>query len=135
MTYPCGRAASDSAAVCSAPLSAVLAVEKLSRPQVVKKLWEYIRQHELQNPSNKKEIMCDDALRAVFAVDKIDMFRMNKVLGQYVGRVSTMVFLLTFFAGIFMRSNSRGAIDLFCWVYSVILLSQWAFGRGCSLHM
>ncbi|KAG6381919.1 hypothetical protein JVT61DRAFT_540 [Boletus reticuloceps] len=38
---------------------------------------------ELQNPSNKKEIMCDDALRAVFAVDKIDMFRMNKVLGQY----------------------------------------------------
>jgi hypothetical protein len=23
--------------------------------------------------------------RAVFAVDKIDMFRMNKVLGQYVG--------------------------------------------------
>lgn len=69
----------------SAPLSAVLEVEKLSRPQVVKKLWEYIRQHELQNPSNKKEIICDDAFRAVFAVDKIDMFRMNKVLGQYVG--------------------------------------------------
>ncbi|KAF8141255.1 SWIB/MDM2 domain-containing protein [Boletus edulis] len=68
----------------SDPLSAVLAVERLSRPQVVKKLWEYIRQHELQNPSNKKEIMCDDALRAVFAVDKIDMFRMNKVLGQHL---------------------------------------------------
>ncbi|KAG9312079.1 SWIB/MDM2 domain-containing protein [Chiua virens] len=70
--------------VLSAPLSAVLAIEKLSRPQVVKKLWEYIRQHELQNPSNKKEIVCDDALRAVFAVDKIDMFKMNKVLGQHL---------------------------------------------------
>ncbi|KAH0829181.1 hypothetical protein J3R83DRAFT_2729 [Lanmaoa asiatica] len=68
----------------SVPLSAVLKVEKLARPQVVKKLWEYIRQHELQNPSNKKEIICDDALRAVFAVDKIDMFRMNKVLGQHL---------------------------------------------------
>ncbi|KAF8550927.1 SWIB-domain-containing protein [Imleria badia] len=68
----------------SAPLSAVLEIEKLSRPQVVKKLWEYIRKHALQNPSNKKEIVCDDALRAVFAVDKIDMFRMNKVLGQHL---------------------------------------------------
>jgi len=68
----------------SAPLSAVLALERLSRPQVVKKLWEYIRHNELQNPSNKKEIICDDALRAVFAVDKIDMFRMNKVLGQHL---------------------------------------------------
>lgn len=90
---------------CSVPLSAVLAVEKLSRPQVVKKLWEYIRQHELQNPSNKKEIVCDDALRAVFAVDKIDMFRMNKVLGQYVGFMLVTIFPLTFFAGIFMRDN------------------------------
>ncbi|KAI6029415.1 SWIB/MDM2 domain-containing protein [Pisolithus microcarpus] len=64
----------------SQPLSVVIGEEKL----VVKKLWEYIREHELQNPSNKKEIMCDDALRAVFAVDKIDMFRMNKVLGQHL---------------------------------------------------
>ncbi|KAI6125503.1 SWIB/MDM2 domain-containing protein [Pisolithus croceorrhizus] len=66
----------------SQPLSVVIREEKLSRPQVVKRLWEYIREHGLQNPSNKKEIMCNDALRAVFAVDKIDMFRMNKVLGQ-----------------------------------------------------
>jgi chromatin remodeling complex protein RSC6 len=59
-------------------------VDKLSRPQVVKKLWEYIHGHALQNPSNKREIICDDAMRAVFATDKIDMFRMNKVLGRYV---------------------------------------------------
>jgi len=70
--------------ILSAPLSAVLEVEKLSRPQVVKKLWEYIRENGLQNPLNKKEIVCDDAFRAVFAVDKIDMFRMNKVLGQHL---------------------------------------------------
>ncbi|KAF8839399.1 SWIB-domain-containing protein [Paxillus ammoniavirescens] len=68
----------------SDPLSTLVGVEKLSRPQVVKKLWEYIHGHELQNPSNKKEIICDDAFRAVFAVDKIDMFRMNKVLGQHL---------------------------------------------------
>ncbi|KAF9049901.1 SWIB/MDM2 domain-containing protein [Panaeolus papilionaceus] len=68
----------------SEPLSAVLQVDKLSRPQVVKQLWVYIKGNELQNPLNKKEIMCDANLRAVFGVDKIDMFKMNKVLGQHL---------------------------------------------------
>ncbi|OJA19290.1 hypothetical protein AZE42_08727 [Rhizopogon vesiculosus] len=68
----------------SESLSVVVGVDKLSRPQVVKKLWEYIRGHDLQNPSNKREILCDDAMRAVFGTEKIDMFRMNKVLGRHL---------------------------------------------------
>ncbi|KAJ7782741.1 hypothetical protein B0H16DRAFT_1877268 [Mycena metata] len=68
----------------SEPLAAVLGVEALSRPQVVKQLWVYIKSNELQNPENKREIMCDSALRPVFNVDKIDMFKMNKVLGQHL---------------------------------------------------
>ncbi|KAK0460934.1 SWIB/MDM2 domain-containing protein [Desarmillaria tabescens] len=68
----------------SVPLAAVLDVDKLSRPQVVKQLWVYIKSNALQNPSNKREILCDEKLRAVFSVDKIDMFRMNKVLGQHL---------------------------------------------------
>ncbi|KAF9012491.1 SWIB/MDM2 domain-containing protein [Cyathus striatus] len=68
----------------SEPLSAVLEVDKLSRPQVVKQLWVYIKENELQNPSNKREIVCDSRLKAVFGVDKIDMFKMNKVLGDHL---------------------------------------------------
>ncbi|KAF8891763.1 hypothetical protein BD779DRAFT_1610490 [Infundibulicybe gibba] len=68
----------------SEPLSNVLKTPKLSRPQVVKQLWVYIKHNELQNPSNKREIMCDINLRAVFGVDKIDMFKMNKVLGDHL---------------------------------------------------
>ncbi|KAG6855983.1 hypothetical protein H0H87_008663 [Tephrocybe sp. NHM501043] len=68
--------------ILSEPLAGLLKVDKLSRPQVVKQLWVHIKDNELQNPSNKREIMCDPALRAVFGVDKIDMFKMNKVLGQ-----------------------------------------------------
>ncbi|KAI0732552.1 SWIB-domain-containing protein [Fomitopsis betulina] len=68
----------------SEPLMAVIEVDKLSRPQTVKKLWEYIRRHNLQNPSNKKEILCDDKFKAVFDVDKIDMFAMNKQLGRHL---------------------------------------------------
>jgi len=62
----------------------VVGVDKLSRPQVVKHLWRYIKANELQNPQNKKEILCDGNLKAVFHVDKVDSFKMNKVLGQYV---------------------------------------------------
>ncbi|KIY50281.1 SWIB-domain-containing protein [Fistulina hepatica ATCC 64428] len=68
----------------SPALSALLNVDKLSRPQVVKHLWVYIKGNSLQNPENKREIMCDDRLRAVFNADKIDMFRMNKDLGQHL---------------------------------------------------
>ncbi|KAJ7717832.1 SWIB/MDM2 domain-containing protein [Mycena maculata] len=68
----------------SEPLAAVLGAEALSRPQVVKQLWVYIKSNELQNPNNKREILCDPALRPVFNVDKIDMFKMNKVLGQHL---------------------------------------------------
>jgi upstream activation factor subunit UAF30 len=59
----------------------VVGTDKLSRPQVVKQLWVYIRGHQLQNPENKREILCDDKFRAVFNTDKIDQFKMNKVLG------------------------------------------------------
>lgn len=57
-------------------------MDKLSRPQTVKKLWDYIRSNNLQNPENRKEIICDDKFRALFNVDKIDMFAMNKQLGR-----------------------------------------------------
>lgn len=70
--------------VLSGPLSALLEVDKLSRPQVVKQLWIYIKDNSLQNPSNKREILCDDRMRPIFNADKIDMFKMNKVLGQHL---------------------------------------------------
>lgn len=66
----------------SEPLSALLQADRMSRPQVVKQLWVYIKDNSLQNPNNKREILCDDNLRPVFNADKIDMFKMNKVLGS-----------------------------------------------------
>ncbi|KDR75714.1 hypothetical protein GALMADRAFT_248365 [Galerina marginata CBS 339.88] len=71
----------------SEPLAALIQVDKLSRPQVVKQLWVYIKGNELQNPENKREILCDGQMRAVFGVDKIDMFKMNKVLGQHLHEI------------------------------------------------
>ena len=66
----------------SEPLAAVVNAEKMSRPQVVKQLWNYIKDNELQNPSDKREIICDPKLKAVFGKDKVTMFSMNKFIGQ-----------------------------------------------------
>jgi upstream activation factor subunit UAF30 len=54
----------------------------LSRPQTVKKIWAYIRAKDLQDPNDKRQIRCDEAMRAVFKQDKIHMFTMNKILSQ-----------------------------------------------------
>lgn len=55
---------------------------QLSRPQTVKKIWEHIRAHDLQDANDKRMIRCDEPMRAVFKQDKIHMFTMNKVLNQ-----------------------------------------------------
>ncbi|KAL4866082.1 hypothetical protein BDV12DRAFT_173451 [Aspergillus spectabilis] len=54
----------------------------LSRPQTVKKLWEYIHEHDLQDPADRRQIRCDDPMRAVFKQDRIHMFTMTKILSQ-----------------------------------------------------
>ena len=51
---------------------------------MVKKLWEHIKGNNMQNPENKREIICDDSFRSIFKCDRIDMFKMNKELGQCV---------------------------------------------------
>ncbi|KAL8778423.1 MAG: hypothetical protein Q9213_007423 [Squamulea squamosa] len=67
----------------SAPLSALLDGQlQLSRPQTVKQIWGYVRQHDLQDPGDKRWIRCDDALKAVFKSERVHMFTMNKLLAQ-----------------------------------------------------
>ena len=68
----------------SKELAAVVGSEPLPRPQVVKKVWDYIKKNNLQNPSNKREIKADDKLRKVFGKDKVTMFEMNKHLASHL---------------------------------------------------
>jgi upstream activation factor subunit UAF30 len=66
----------------SPALSELLGETTLSRPQTTKKIWEYIKARDLQNPSDRRQILCDEKMRAVFKVDSIHMFTMTKVLNQ-----------------------------------------------------
>jgi chromatin remodeling complex protein RSC6 len=68
----------------SKELGAVVGNDPLPRPQVVKKVWDYIKANDLQNPQNKREINADDKLRAVFGKDRVTMFEMNKHLAAHL---------------------------------------------------
>jgi len=68
----------------SAELGAIVGTNPLPRGEVVSKVWEYIKKHNLQNPTNKREIVADDKLKKVFGKDKCSMFEMNKHLAAHL---------------------------------------------------
>ena len=68
----------------SAELAAVVGPGPLPRGEVVSKIWEYIKTHNLQNPENRREILADDKLGRVFGKDRVTMFEMNKHLARHL---------------------------------------------------
>lgn len=62
---------------------------EMSRPEVVKKMWSYIRENNLQDPKNRRNIMCDESLHVLFRVSSINMFQMNKALSKHIWPLST----------------------------------------------
>ena len=68
----------------SKELAAIVGSDPLPRSQVVSKVWDHIRKNNLQNPQNKREIVADDKLRAVFGKDRCSMFEMNKHLSRHL---------------------------------------------------
>jgi chromatin remodeling complex protein RSC6 len=69
----------------SAGLAAVVGSSPLLRPEVVSKVWEYIKAKNFQNPENKREILADNKLQAIFGgKSTVSMFEMNKHLAQHL---------------------------------------------------
>jgi chromatin remodeling complex protein RSC6 len=68
----------------SKELAAVVGSAPIARGEVVSKVWAYIREKNLQNPENKREILADDKLEKVFGAKKVTMFEMNKHLAKHL---------------------------------------------------
>ena len=69
----------------SAELAVVVGAGPMPRSEVVKALWVYIKKHNLQNPSNKRNILADDALKAVFnGKAEVTMFEMTKLVSAHL---------------------------------------------------
>ena len=68
-----------------ADLAAVVGKGPMPRSEVVKKLWEYIKGKNLQDPTNKRNIKADPALKKVFdGKDVVNMFEMTKLVSKHL---------------------------------------------------
>ncbi|WP_011466216.1 DNA topoisomerase III [Rhodoferax ferrireducens] len=68
----------------SAALAAVIGAEPVARPQVIKKLWDYIKANNLQDAVNKRNINADAKLLAVFGKPQVTMFELAGIVGKHL---------------------------------------------------
>ena len=69
----------------SPELQEVVGAGPMPRTEVVKQLWVYIKKHDLQNPANKRNILADDKLKAIFGgKGEVTMFEMAKLISPHV---------------------------------------------------
>lgn len=68
----------------SAELAAVVGEGPMPRSEVTKKIWAYIKQHNLQNPANKRNILADEKLEAIFGKKEVTMFEMTKIVNGHL---------------------------------------------------
>lgn len=69
----------------SKELAEIVGTDELSRPEVVKKVWEYIKKHDLQDPKNKRRIIPDAKLAKVFgSKTPLDMMKLSGVLNKHI---------------------------------------------------
>ena len=66
-------------------LSAVIGSKPVSRGELTKKLWDYIKKNKLQDSKNRRMINADEKLLALFAGKKqVSMFDLAKIVSKHV---------------------------------------------------
>jgi len=68
----------------SAALAAVIGSDAVARTEVMKKLWDYIKEQGLQDPKDKRTIHADAKLKAVFGKDSVGMFEIAGLIGPHL---------------------------------------------------
>ena len=69
----------------SLALSVIVGVEPIPRTEVVKRVWNYIKENNLQDKNNKKFIHADENLRKVFnGKTTVSMFEMTKLIAEHL---------------------------------------------------
>ncbi len=69
----------------SAALAAVIGGNPMPRTEVTKKIWAYIKRHDLQDSKNRRNINADDKLRPVFGGKRqVSMFEMTKHVNKHL---------------------------------------------------
>ena len=68
----------------SPALAAVIGNGLVARTEVVKKIWDYIKAHGLQDAANKRAINSDAKLLKVFGKTQVTMFELAGLIGKHL---------------------------------------------------
>jgi chromatin remodeling complex protein RSC6 len=68
----------------SADLAEIVGKNDLPRSEVVSKVWDYIKKHDLQDAKDRRQINGDEKLQKIFGKKSVSMFEMNKHLSAHL---------------------------------------------------
>lgn len=72
----------------SAQLAEIVGSKPIPRPQVAKKMWDYIHKHGLQDKVNRRMIHADDKLKPIFGGKaKVTMFELTKYASKHLTKI------------------------------------------------
>ena len=66
----------------SQELAKFMKCETAPRTEVTKQIWVYIKEKNLQNPDDRREIVCDEVLEGLLKKKKIHFMKMTKELSK-----------------------------------------------------
>jgi chromatin remodeling complex protein RSC6 len=66
-------------------LAAIVGSAPIPRTEVTKRIWDYIRENNLQDPNDKRTIVADDKMLKVFnGKARVSMFEMTKLVNGHL---------------------------------------------------
>jgi DNA topoisomerase-1 len=81
------KSRSPSLNILSPELREIMGVSELSRGEVMKRIWDYIKTNRLQDSKNKRQINPDEKLAKLFgSSESIDMFKMTAAISPHIGK-------------------------------------------------
>jgi len=69
----------------SADLAKIVGNGPMTRAEITKKVWDYIKANRLQDQQNKRQINTDDKFRPIFGgKPQVSMFEMTKLVNNHL---------------------------------------------------
>lgn len=68
----------------SEALGAIVGTKPIPRTQAMKKIWDYIKKHNRQNPRNRRNILADSKLQRISGKGEFSMFELAKFVNNHL---------------------------------------------------
>lgn len=70
----------------SEELQEIVGAKRLTRPEIVKKLWAYIKAKKCQDTKNRRMIVPDQKLSEVIGKKPVDMLKLAGLLNKHISK-------------------------------------------------